>query len=219
MRGRVEEVLEALSRRAGLGRISPAVAVVVAILVVVLCGYALRRWWPSESSSVEYLPGGSRATSATPQAVDATPTEAELAVHVVGSVRHPGLYRLAPGSRVSDVVDAAGGLLGDARSDLVNLARRLSDGEQVVVPSGDDALPTPGVGPVSSGSASQQPVDINTADEAALDTLPGIGPATAARIVEDRESNGAYSSLEDLGRVSGIGPKKLEQLQGLACVR
>lgn len=220
MRERFEEVLETLSRRAGLGRVSPAVAAVVAIAVVALCAYALHRWWPSGGSTVEYEPATQgAASSAPPRASVATSDGDPLAVHVVGSVMHPGLYRLPPGSRVSDAVEAAGGALGDARVDLVNIARRLVDGEQVAVPSSDDAASPIGLSPAGGQAAASQPVDINSADAAALDTLPGIGPATAARIVEDRDANGSYSSLEDLGRVSGIGPKKLEQLQGLACVR
>lgn len=149
-------------------------------------------------------------------------------VHVVGAVRHPGLYDLAAESRVERAIDAAGGLLGNAAPEAINLARKLADGEQVVIPTQDEAKrrapggsdPGSGAGAAGgTGAAGSEPVELNSASVAQLDTLPGIGPATAAKIVADRETNGPFASAEDLGRVAGIGPKKLEQLKDLVCVR
>jgi competence protein ComEA len=158
-----------------------------------------------------------KAGSSAPVAAEATAT---LLVHVVGSVRRPGVYELEEGDRVVDAIDAAGGELPDAVLEGLNMARKIGDGEQVLVPDEDDAAPVAGVpGATPSGSGDSAPLDINAADLSALQNLPGVGPATAAKIVADREANGPYKSVDDLQRVSGIGPKKLEQFEGLACVR
>jgi competence protein ComEA len=144
-------------------------------------------------------------------------------VHVVGAVRHPGVQRLASGARVADAVQAAGGLLGNAAAEGVNLARIVQDGEQIVVPTRDQwAASTAGAAAGSAGARAGPgggKVDINSADVATLDTLPGVGPTTAQRIVADREANGPFASVKDLGRVPGIGDKKLGSLKDLICVR
>lgn len=130
-------------------------------------------------------------------------------VHVSGAVVRPGLYRLVEGARVIDAIAAAGGVTAEADDGAVNLARRLADGEQL-------RLPTLGETPVVSGEpgvASDGRVDLNTADVAALDTLPRIGPALAQRIVEWRERNGPFTSVEDLLSVPGIGEKMLAGLR------
>ena len=157
---------------------------------------------------------------------------AACVVHVVGAVRQPGVYELRAGQRVTDAVAAAGGFRRDAAQDAVNQAQLLQDGEQIAIPTVEDvkAGTAPGAGAGSgSGAGGAQgtaggrpggtPVDLNSADAAALDALPGIGPATAAKIVADRAANGSFKSVDDLGRVPGIGPKKLEQLKGLIRVR
>lgn len=149
-----------------------------------------------------------------------------VCVHVVGAVAHPGVYVLKGGSRGIDAVGAAGGLTRDASQDGVNLAARLEDGEQLVVPlkGADGAAGRPGGStsarsPGGAAAGKAQAVDINAADAAALDALPGVGPSTAAKIVADREANGRFATVDDLGRVPGIGPKKLEQLRDLVRVR
>lgn len=149
-----------------------------------------------------------------------------MVVHVVGQVARPGVVRLPAGARVLDAVDRAGGALPDADLRRLNLARPLSDGEQVLVPSPSDP-PEVGVGSAAStggGSAgrvgaggsttagSSAPVDLNTADLAALDTLPGVGPVLAQRIVDWRSEHGRFTSVEELGEVTGIGPKLLAQI-------
>jgi len=157
-------------------------------------------------------------------------SSATLFVHVVGAVRHPGVYELTQGARVQEAVESAGGCLESAAPQGLNLARPVADGEQVVVPTLDEwerALETaaPGTGAdlnVSPGQVAGPGtglIDLNSADAAALETLPGIGPATAAKIVADREANGPFQSVDDLARVSGIGPKKIEALRDLVTVR
>jgi len=130
-------------------------------------------------------------------------------VHVLGHVARPGLYELQNGDRVVDAIAAAGGMTAEADPAGVNLARLVSDGEQLVVPAvGEATAAAPGV-------ASDGRIDLNTADAAALDTLPRIGPAIAQRIIEWREANGPIGSVDDLLAVSGIGAKTVEALRPL----
>lgn len=137
----------------------------------------------------------------------------ELYVHVLGQVENPGLYMLETDARVVDALAAAGGTLDDADLQAVNLARALSDGEQLIVPvvgASDDSE-----GPASADDGL---IDLNNADQAALETLPRIGPALAQRIVQWREDNGRFQSVDDLLAVSGIGEKLLSGLRDLVRV-
>ena len=144
------------------------------------------------------------AQTVAPAPVTVATASVSLYVHVSGAVNAPGLYVLHPDARVVDAVTAAGGFAEDAEASGVNLARPVSDGEQLIVPR---------VGVSSDGR-----VNLNTADEAALDTLPGVGPAIAGRIIEWREANGRFASVDDLLSVSGIGPKMLESIRDLVTV-
>lgn len=134
-------------------------------------------------------------------------------VHILGQVARPGLYALPDGARAVDAVAAAGGFTEVADAGGLNLARVVSDGEQIVVPAVGERLP--GAVP---GTAGDGRVNLNTADLAALDTLPGVGPATAAKIVAWREQHGRFASVEDLLDVSGIGEAKFEGLRDLVTV-
>lgn len=135
----------------------------------------------------------------------ATAEPAVVYVHVSGAVASPGLYRLGDGARLIDAVSAAGGLMDDADPAAVNLARKLTDGEQV-------HLPVVGEEPAPSERADGR-VNINTADAAALESLPRIGPALAERILAWRHENGPFTSIDDLLAVSGIGEKLLATLR------
>jgi competence protein ComEA len=142
----------------------------------------------------------------------------DVVVDVVGAVRHPGLQHMANGTRIADAIAAAGGAQHNADIEQLNLAARLVDGERVVVPRLGEVVPAiadPGSSPDSSAAA---PVDLNTATADQLDALPGIGPATADAIIRDREAHGAFHSVDDLARVRGIGPAKLDQLRDLVTV-
>ncbi|HZJ69891.1 MAG TPA: ComEA family DNA-binding protein, partial [Planctomycetota bacterium] len=135
-----------------------------------------------------------------------------VVVDVVGAVRRPGLYRLRQGSRIADAVARAGGATDKADLAQVNLAAPLADGEQVVVPRrGAPAA----IGGGSSTGAPAGPVQLSTATLEQLDTLPGVGPSTAQKILDYREKHGAFSSVDELDAVPGIGPKRLEQLREL----
>ena len=137
-----------------------------------------------------------------------------VVVDVVGAVRRPGLYRLAQGSRIADAITRAGGATAKADLAQVNLAAPLADGEQVVVPRRGGASVPPGVGSASpSGPAA--PVQLSTATLEQLDSLPGVGPVTAQKILDYREKHGAFQSVDELDAVPGIGPKRLEQLRDL----
>lgn len=143
-----------------------------------------------------------------------------VVVHVAGSVADPGVFELASTDRVHDAVQRAGGPTNQADLDRVNLAAPLVDGQRVYIPAiGEEVEPaaelSSGGAPVVESDSGSGPVNINTADAAELEGLPGIGPATAAAIVEDRERNGPFAAVDELDRVSGIGPAKLEQLRGL----
>lgn len=152
---------------------------------------------------------------------------ASVYVHVSGQVATPGVVELHEGARVFDAVEAAGGFTDDADTSSVNLARVLQDGEQLYVASLEEFAQgtPPGAGAAGNGgaaaSASAQQgglVNLNLADVAALESLPGIGEKTAQRIVDDREANGPFASVDDLVRVSGIGEKKLAAIRELVCV-
>ena len=132
-----------------------------------------------------------------------------LVVDVAGAVRLPGLHRLPRGTRIADAVAAAGGATAKADLALVNLAAPLADGEQVVVPVRGAA------GAVAPGASPAAPLDLNSATPEQLDGLPGIGPATAAKIVSFRQAHGPFHSVEELDAVPGIGPARIEQLKGL----
>ena len=135
------------------------------------------------------------------------PAPAEIYVHVLGAVERPGLYVLRADSRVVDALAAAGGSTDAADLAGVNLARRVEDGEQILVPV-VGAVADPSAPPSGDGT-----VDLNTADQAALEELPGIGPALAERIVAWREDNGRFRTVDDLLAVPGIGEKVLEGLR------
>jgi competence protein ComEA len=133
----------------------------------------------------------------------------DVVVDVTGAVARPGVYRLPAGSRVDDAVQRAGGAREGAMLEAVNLAARLADGQQVVVPrAGAVAAAAAGAGPEDG------PISLGTATVDQLDTIDGIGPVTAQKIVEFREQHGALSSVEQLDQVSGIGPATMESLRG-----
>ena len=140
---------------------------------------------------------------------------ARVVVDVVGAVRRPGLYRLDQGSRIADAVARAGGATGKADLAQVNLAAPLADGEQVVVPKrGAAGAAGAAVGPGGTGAATG-PVHLSTATLDQLDSLPGIGPVTAQKILDYRAKHGAFSSVDELDAVPGIGPSRMDQLRDL----
>jgi competence protein ComEA len=191
------------------------VGVLVAALVV-LVGSRFLLHGPSASTALERpIVGSAEAGSVPASGPAASP---RLVVYVVGAVRRPGLYRVAAGSRVADAVERAGGLARRADPAGVNLAAPVADGEQLVVPArlpvavaAAQGAPVDGAG----GSAPTGPVQLSVATAEQLDSLPGIGPVTAEKIIDYRTAHGAFRSVDELDEVPGIGPARVEQLRGL----
>ena len=167
--------------------------------------------------------GGGGATAPPPIRVadDSAAAGGRLLVHVAGAVRHPGVYTLRAGSRVVDAVERAGGARAKADLSAVNLASKLEDGRQVLVPrrpaggAGAVAATTAGAGAGAGAppGVPAQPIDLNTATLEQLDTLDGVGPATAQKILDYRTAHGGFGSVDELGQVSGIGEKRLAALR------
>jgi competence protein ComEA len=163
--------------------------------------------------------GTSPAAAAPVLPADATApgsTHGKVVVHVVGAVRRPGLYALRSGARIADAVRRAGGTTRRADLEAINLAAPIEDGLQVVVPRRAPvaAAAAPGEAPAEP-EVPAGPVHLNTATLEQLDSLPGVGPVTAQKILDWRQSHGAFTSVEDLDAIPGIGPARLEQLRDL----
>ncbi|MEO6989466.1 MAG: helix-hairpin-helix domain-containing protein [Aquihabitans sp.] len=208
-------------------------------LVAVLVLAAGVAWWllrpppPPIESALPLATGAAPSADgaeAVAQTVSTTTGEpVELVVQSAGAVSSPGVYRLAPGARVDDLVTASGGLVADADVDRVNLAAPVGDGERVwfplqgdeeppVVVAGGGGGPGPGPGATPGPDAPPAMVNLNTATAAELDTLPGVGPSTASAILAHREEHGPFAAVDDLLEVRGIGDAKLEQIRPLATV-
>jgi competence protein ComEA len=193
-------------------RIGVGVAIVAGVLALaVTVGIGILRGAGAPTQTLAGV-GAPRAVTAAP-----TVTAAAVYVDVAGAVTKPGLFLLPRDARLVDAIAAAGGFAADAQRDAVNLARPLADGEQIVVPRQGEQPPasTP-----SRGSTGQNGgrIDLNTADSAALETLPRVGPALATRILQWRAKNGRFTSVDDLLAVPGIGDKMLEALRDLVTV-
>ena len=194
------------------GRLDPgrrgAVALgLVGLAAAGVAGVLLLRSRPTEQPLA--VPGAVRTAGATP-----ADHGGEVVVAVAGKIRHPGLVRLPAGSRVDDAVRAAGGVAPGASTGLVNLARKLIVGEQVLIGVAPPPSAFAGTGPSpSTGAGGAAPIDLNAAAAGDLDHLPGIGPVLAERIVSWRTEHGRFASVDQLRQVSGIGESKYQQLK------
>jgi competence protein ComEA len=184
---------------------------VAAVIVVVL---AVRYMHGQAHGAAAAAAGGGGGGSAPAGAVRLESRPAGVAlVHVAGAVRRPGVYRLRDGERVQDAVRRAGGPRHGADLNAINLAAKVADGQQVVVPRRGSAGAAVAADPASAGTAPEGPISLNSATAEQLDTLDGVGPATAQKILEYRRQHGGFRSVDDLGEVPGIGPKKLAALR------
>jgi competence protein ComEA len=185
---------------------------VLAVVAVVVVAFGLRQMGgrgepPSAAAEPAALPVQPAAGSS---------SGGQVTVHVAGAVRDPGVYRLRGGQRVDDAVQRAGGATAKADLSAVNLAAPLEDGRQILVPLRAQAGAAPAAG--SAPGAAPVKVNLNTATAEQLDTLAGVGPATAAKILAHREQHGAFGSVEDLADVPGIGERRLAALRELVTV-
>ena len=190
-----------------LSRSQIAVYGAIAVALLLLGARAIR----AEGGGGNEAPGSSFFDHAAGGAMTvSTGGSGDVVVDVAGAVAHPGVYRLPSGARVTDAVQRAGGETGAAQLEAINLAARLADGQQVVVPkSGLGGVPVAAAG----AAIDEAPISLGTATVEQLDTIDGIGPVTAQDIVDFREEHGGLSSVEQLDQVSGIGPATMESLQ------
>jgi competence protein ComEA len=219
--------------RADPGRAGVIALAAVASIAVLVTVFTVVRDRPAPVASaklppVEMVSSATRSPSASPSARPDQP----VVVSVVGLVHKPGLVTLAPGARIADALSAAGGTMDGADTIGLNMARQLGDGEQIVVglapvsgqpkvlgssvSGGSATHGTPAAPGRTTGSPAPKPgevIDLNTATVQQLDTLPGVGPVTAAAIVAWREANGKFTSVDQLADVDGIGPGRLEKLR------
>jgi competence protein ComEA len=208
--------------RQRFSRIHVGVVSTLLILGLITAGWLLLRARPvavaSPGDVVTVASPGDMVNTFAPTMASVTPSPkgaAKIVVHIFGAVRHPGLIRLPENSRVQDAINAAGGLTRRADPGELNLAQRLSDGQQVLIgtrsePAGevrDQAGSGTAKGPSATGA-----VDLNRADQSQLEELPGVGPVTAQAILTWRQQHGRFSRIEELQEVDGIGPKTYAQI-------
>jgi competence protein ComEA len=215
----VWRVLSARVVAAGLDRRRLlTIGALAAIAMLVAGAVVLRRTPPVELT----LPRAETAAASTDtgtvgnDAASAPAADERPIVHAAGAVVHPGVYPLPAGARVSDLLAAAGGPTPDADLDAINLAAKVSDGDRVYVPRRGEvpAAAAAGSGGVAgSGSAAGAVVNLNTASLEQLDSLPGVGPATAQAILDYRRQHGRFRSVDELLEVRGIGDAKLRQIR------
>jgi len=172
----------------------------VSYLVAGVVIVALGAWWVRSGGDAPARPADGRGVRVARAADRST-----IVVHVAGAVRRPGVYRMRAGTRVEGAVRQAGGATARADLDALNLAARVEDGRQVVVPRRGAAA--------GGAGAPAGPVNLNTATEEQLGTLDGVGPMTARKIIEYREAHGGFGSVDELDQVPGIGPKRLAALR------
>jgi competence protein ComEA len=192
------------------------VAYALAALIVVVLGVRFMQG-QARGSAAPAASVSAPASGSANQTVRLEPRKATVAlVHVAGAVRSPGVYRLRDGERIQDAVRRAGGPRRGADLNAINLAAKVADGQQVVVPrrGAAGAAPVGGAAAGEPGAPPQAPVSLNTATAEQLDTLDGVGPATASKILEYRRQHGGFRSIDDLGEIPGIGPKRLAALRG-----
>ncbi|RKN12219.1 ComEA family DNA-binding protein [Streptomyces radicis] len=201
----------------------PRALVALAVVLVVALGFAAHHVWtgrPRAAAVAERVPAAESDRSTEEGGPSAAPEDAEdsagsagsggeVVIDVAGDVVEPGLYTLPAGSRVADAIEAAGGSEPGAPTEGLNRARPLVDGEQIVV-GGEPTAPGAAAGPPGAEGG---PISLNSATAEQFETLPGIGPVLAGRIVTHRETHGPFTAVEELGDVTGIGERRLADLR------
>jgi competence protein ComEA len=186
----------------------------VAVVVAAVAAWLLLRQPPGPPAEASMARAGGAGSIA---ATTTTAAPTTVLAHAAGAVVRPGVYSLPAGARVQDLLEAAGGAAPDADLDRINLAAPVTDGSQVYVPRAGEPVPS-GAGGGAGAATPTGPLDLNTATLEQLDALPGVGPATAQAILDQRDKVGRFASVDDLLDVRGIGPAKLEGLRDLVTV-
>lgn len=218
-----QEYVEASSKRPFTRKpskpvIAGALCIALACIIAIICTFTSAG---ASSFSVEKADTASSASTdaeGEPDGADGESEAAVIFVHVAGCVNAPGICELPPGARLAEAIEAAGGFTEEAASESVNLARVLEDGEQIIVSSQVEAEAAAVGGAEAFAQASQAAssdgrININAATDAELQTISGIGPAKAQKIIAYREANGPFKTVDDLCNVSGIGEKTLESIR------
>ncbi|SDR02294.1 competence protein ComEA [Thermostaphylospora chromogena] len=208
---------EALADRAAMFELPPPglrLLLLIALVAALVGGYYA---WRSRPAAEPVSPPPAASPPSPPPAPEssASPPAPEVTVHVTGKVRKPGVVTLPGGSRVTDAIEAAGGVKGKARTGSLNLARRLVDGEQIVVggPGGGAVAAPPDAAAASGPGLGPEAIDLNTATVEQLDTLPGVGEVLARRIVDYRTTHGGFRDVAQLREVPGIGEARYAELR------
>ncbi|MEV1113084.1 MULTISPECIES: ComEA family DNA-binding protein [unclassified Micromonospora] len=210
-----------MARLPGPGAFDPgrrgvrALAAVALVVVLAAAGWA----WRSRPHAEPVTPPVGEAPSAVVAGQASASASGELVVTVAGKVRKPGLVRVPAGARLADALSEAGGPLPGVDVALLNPARKLADGELIVVGVTPPPAPGPAAGPAPAGApAPGAALNLNTATPAQLDALPGVGPVLAQRILAYRDQHGGFTAVGDLRQVEGIGDARYEQLKDLVTV-
>lgn len=209
-----------LLRRAGLAEVPRPILVGTFIIALALVLVGIWHFWPKANADFVATNASPPQEASGSAASESAMTQASIVVDVEGAVSAPGLYALPADSRVGDAIQAAGGLAADAQLGAANLAQKLSDGEQVIIPTIEDAQEaTPGSTGVTESSVRKDgKININTAGAEELQELSGVGPALSERIIAYREANGRFARIEDLQNVSGIGETRFANIKDKICV-
>jgi len=199
--------------------ITRLLATAVAVVVVVGGAWLLVRTpRPAAEATLPVTSGVAPASTLAVPTTSLPIATSTFVVHVAGAVAAPGVYDVRAPARIVDAIDAAGGPSPEAELDSLNLAAPLVDGQRVYVPVVGEIVPPVAAATVVGDAAVSGPIDLNTATPSELEELPGIGPATAAAIVEHRDEHGPFATVDDLADVRGIGPAKLDAIRALVQV-
>lgn len=220
--------LDCTLRKLGLSRVPKPVLACVSVACALLIVGALSQFWPSADARTgdDFSLVSTADSTVSIEQASSTEELQEIAVDVEGAVKRPGLYRFSEGDRYADAIEAAGGFTKKASRASLNLAQKLEDGMQIVVPTKREVKAAAGSDTAQSNAAQggaaengvESKVNLNTATSEELQALSGIGPAMAQRIIDYREQNGGFKQIEDLQNVSGIGEARFAQLKDKVCV-
>lgn len=193
--------------------------VIMIIIIIIFCYLYDKK--ESEKISIEHqdIVGIENIENSTMEVEHANLTENHIVVHVDGKVNNPGVYELNENARVKDAIDAANGITDEADMKNVNLAYSLSDGQKVYIPGSESEESYQNISGIISGGEEKIKININTAGQAELESISGIGPSLASKIISYRAENGKFKSNEDLKNVPGIGDAKYEGLKDEICVK